>query len=874
MATLLLIDPNPATRSVLKTSLIAAGHQVEGVGGLIAARGVLARARPDLVLVDLGHPRAGETLQGLGSLPGVSCERVMLVAHAEDLASLPQPDLARPYRAVARNQDDQDLLEAIARHLNGHPGSAQSAPRTSPASPPGAVPLTTPDEVLQAPAAPALAAPVMQPVVRLGIPGPIESLPPIASKDAESRPEHDSGDLASLYKDVGFELEAVRRTLLYCDLHRLNDINAGLPAQDQKEVLAALLRKLEQAILSYDGRVCMASRNGFAVLFDLEGGGAETDARPFQAAIEMVFIAQQFCGWLRHRFPARGRQDFAIGVALDAGDLDFDEGSQAVLDPEIRRAITRLAHFAALGGQRGWTLTGTAEAMQTAAQTCSAGEKLNVVDVEGVRTEIFEVGAVALDSTTSVHERIARILQSNSALLRLGSPPAAAHDGAQAAGSSDPHSASRAKLAPAPMQGPAGQAGEASLSEAGNATLFDVPGYKVLRPLGKGGMAEVFLATHLATGEERVLKMLPINDGEEEQLQRFIQEYALISQIRDSNVARIHEQGFTQTHAYIAMEFLPGGELRGAMKGGVSVEQTLDWAQAIAGALMAVHAKGIAHRDLKPANLMFRADRSLVLADFGIAKGQSDLLNRTASGHIVGSPYYLSPEQAESKPVDARCDLYSLGVIIFELLTGKKPFRASNLSDLIRQHVVAPIPTLPEEFAAFQPLIDRLLAKRPSDRIASATLVLNELKALSVAQDPTQIGTTGFTHVGEPPRTPAPAVLRDVYSVAVIGFDETEKIVLSSTLGLSVRRTPRFIEFESSRADRPDIYLVDARDLLYLQTMLASNLDRAVPTVLIGSSDFGTGWPVLKRPLQWAKIFEAFDRVLTEQESRRHAVVS
>ncbi|MBM3395131.1 MAG: serine/threonine protein kinase, partial [Betaproteobacteria bacterium] len=591
----------------------------------------------------------------------------------------------------------------------------------------------------------------------------------------------------------------------------------------------------------------------------------------FSSAIEQVYVAQQFCGWLRHRFPGRGRQDFAVCIALDRIDIDIEEGDAPVADPALRAAALRLASFTALGGRRGWSLVATQAAIDSSKETCGAGEGLLIRTEDGGQEQIFEVAAVALNSTTSVHERIARILQSNSSMLKYATGASSSHRSLDGTTSKrGAHSTTEAVGRATGNRDLGGQtvAGGTPITTAEPVEAItegvQIAGYRIIRPLGKGGMAEVFLASHTATGEERVLKLLPIKDGEEEQLQRFIQEYALISQIQDANVARIFEQGFTQNHAFIAMEFLPGGELRAVMKQGLSLGQVLDWATAIARALKAVHAKGIAHRDLKPSNLMLRADGTLVLADFGIAKGQSDLLHRTINGHIVGSPYYLSPEQAESKPVDARCDLYSLGIILFEMLTGKKPYRASNLSDLIRMHVIAPIPRLPEELAPFQGLIDHLLAKRPSERIASAALVVSALDDLRGRVHCAETNSEFSSVASESPAARA-AATPEVYSVAVIGFDETEKIVLGSTLGLSVRRTPRFVEFTGGPAERPDIFLVDARDLLYLQTMLASNLDRAIPTVLIGTSDFGTRWPVIKRPLQWTKIFEAFDRVLREQ---------
>ncbi len=827
---------------MLRSLITDAGHRIEAVGSLIAARGALATYRPDRILVEAEHPRAAEWLRGLDDLSALNTTSICLIATSEDLVPLQDLIVAKGYGVVDRALDDSVLLAHIVSDLARTEGTEVR------------------DEGL-----------------------------PVDDEDDSDGDDSDDGEertdpIYDVYKELGVDAQASQRTLVYCDMHRIADVVASLSAREQAEVVSSLLSKMEHPVSSYEGRRCMASRNGFAAIFDMAGEGQGDDARGFHAAIEMVYIAQQFGGWLRQRFPGRGVGEFAVSIALDAGEFDDDRVAGDELDPELKAAITRMAQFSAVGAQRGWSLTASAAAMRCAAEVCSAGERVAVRAGFGDTMEIFEVAAVALDSTTSVHERIARILQTNSALLRhAANLPTEKSLAGSVSGMAPPTGVRRAAHTEinrlhTPAVEPEVSSCAARRKEDVPEGVVDpetglcVPGYRILRPLGKGGMAEVFLAVHISSGEARVLKMLPINDGEEEQLQRFIQEYALISQIRDANVARIFEQGFTETHAYISMEYLPGGELRAVIKRGLTVEQALDWTAEIAGALVAVHAKGIAHRDLKPANLMLRADGSLALADFGIAKGQSDLLNRTASGHIVGSPYYLSPEQAESKAVDARCDLYSLGIMLFEMLTGKKPFRASNLSDLIRQHVVAPIPQLPADLAQFQPLIEGLLAKKPSDRIASAELLLSELKTQRMAYDKTQSGTSLLSDLGDV-STPLAVRLNEVYSVAVIGFDETEKIVLDSTLGLSVRRKPRFVGFDASRAGRPDLYLVDARDMLYLQTMLVSNLDRAVPTVLIGNSDFGTRWPVLKRPIQWSKIFEAFDHALRNHERHKHSAI-
>ena len=820
MSNILLIDPNPATRSVLRAHLADAGHCVEGVGGLLAARGALAKFQPDALVVDVCHFRAEELLRGLDRLGVAEGCRVVLIALPEDFDSLGSIVSSRGYRILDRSVDEFILVPQITAQFDGAGGA-----------------LGWKD-----------------------------------TKDDEDE-EQDSETVQGVYRELGVNGQSSQRTLVYCDIHRMTDVVAGLPHTEQTELQNALLSKFDECARSHDGSPIMASNNGFAALFDASGGEA---SRCFHAAVEIIYIAQQFSVWVKQRYPRRGMRDFSVSIALDSGDFDDLGAGGEEIDSDLKAAITVAAQFAAVGSKKGWGLTATASVMRMAQKVCSAGHRTAVRLGPGGTTELHEVVTVVMDPMSGMHKRIARAMETNSALLGRAAPSSLEPSMQGNAGA--------AKRSRSPVISPARQApaGPAIRSEAQTSapvvpegvpdpeTGLCVPGYRLERPLGKGGMAEVFLATHIQSNSERVLKMLPINDGEEEELQRFIQEYALISQIRNPNVARIYEQGFTQSHAYIAMEYLPGGELRAIMKHGFTAEQSLECTLDIAQALVAVHAKGIAHRDLKPANLMLRADGTLVLADFGIAKGQSDLLNRTANGHIVGSPYYLSPEQAESKPTDARSDLYSLGVMLYEMLTGNKPYQAANLSDLIRQHVVAPIPRLPEALNQFQPLIDRLLAKKPGDRIGSAELLVAELKALRAAFGRSQVNLSGagtnLKYVAGPPSAPPAAKLKEAYSVAVIGFDETEKIVLSSTLNLSVRRKPRFFEFDvrAQSNSRPDLYLVDARDMLYLQTMLASNLDRSVPTVLIGNSDFGTRWPVLRRPLQWAKIFEAFDRALAQ----------
>jgi class 3 adenylate cyclase len=260
-----------------------------------------------------------------------------------------------------------------------------------------------------------------------------------------------------------------------------------------------------------------------------------------------------------------------------------------------------------------------------------------------------------------------------------------------------------------------------------------IEGYRILRQIGAGGMATIFLAQAQEGGPPQVLKIMrldgmPADDG----LQRFIQEYALLAQLHHPNVAHIFRQDFSAGHAYIAMEYFPGGDLRSRVGNGMELRTVIKYLKQIAAGLQAIHVAGIVHRDLKPDNLMLRQDGSLALADFGIAKQVSMLMMDTDHGDVVGTPSYLSPEQAKGMLVDARSDLYSLGVMVYEMLTGQKPYRGATTRELLEMHIGAPVPELGPDHMTLQPVLTRLMAKDREQRYASAQALIDDLAARGI----------------------------------------------------------------------------------------------------------------------------------------------
>ena len=250
-----------------------------------------------------------------------------------------------------------------------------------------------------------------------------------------------------------------------------------------------------------------------------------------------------------------------------------------------------------------------------------------------------------------------------------------------------------------------------------------IKGYRFIRRLGATEHSGVYLAERESTHLQVVLKVLRQSSSNDDSIgafDRFLQEYETIAEMDHPNIVRIYDLGVADNHAHIAMEYLNGGDLRNQIDHGVTEKDAVDYLRQIASALSAVHAMGVLHRDLKPGNIMLRADNSIALIDFGLAKRARLEGEITDKGEIFGTPYYMSPEQGHGNGVDERSDIYSLGVIFYEMLTGKKPYKADTAMGIIYLHANAPVPLLPARFAKYQVLINMMLAKNPEDRLQSA----------------------------------------------------------------------------------------------------------------------------------------------------------
>jgi tRNA A-37 threonylcarbamoyl transferase component Bud32 len=261
-----------------------------------------------------------------------------------------------------------------------------------------------------------------------------------------------------------------------------------------------------------------------------------------------------------------------------------------------------------------------------------------------------------------------------------------------------------------------------------------IRGYRNIRRLASGPVSDLYLAESEQAGELVALKVARDRHEEGSELddsfRRFLQEYEIVSRIRHPNIVRLYDLGVSDEHAWLVMEYFRAGDLRRRMKAGMRPGEGMRTMASVARALEAIHCAGVLHRDLKPGNIMLRDDGSPALIDFGMSKDAALELDVTDTGMIFGTPHYMSPEQGHGEPIDARSDLYSLGVIVFELLTREKPYRAENPMAIIYKHRKEPVPQLPPAFEFLQPLVDRLLAKLPQDRFSTAQEAADALEGV------------------------------------------------------------------------------------------------------------------------------------------------
>jgi DNA-binding response OmpR family regulator/aminoglycoside phosphotransferase len=256
-----------------------------------------------------------------------------------------------------------------------------------------------------------------------------------------------------------------------------------------------------------------------------------------------------------------------------------------------------------------------------------------------------------------------------------------------------------------------------------------IPGYTIHATIGESEKAAVYVATSAALEENVALKVSKTLRDEAAGRQFLEREYTAIVAIRDPSVVQIYDYGVHAGYEYLVMEYLPRGDLKARMQQVLTEQEALRYVAQIAAALQVVHHAGLLHRDLKPPNVMLRENGDVALIDFGLARALDGSSASTRTGVLRGSPYYMSPEQALGEVLDARSDFYSLGIMYYEMLTGKKPYTGGSAMDVLQQHVNAPLPMLPKALVQHEPLLLKLMAKSREDRFATAEDILAAIAA-------------------------------------------------------------------------------------------------------------------------------------------------
>ena len=263
--------------------------------------------------------------------------------------------------------------------------------------------------------------------------------------------------------------------------------------------------------------------------------------------------------------------------------------------------------------------------------------------------------------------------------------------------------------------------------------MLELPGYEIEKQIGKGGMAKVYLAVHKGLHRKVAIKVMSLHLSEDENFSdRFMREARIVANLNHQNIVTVYDVNVHNGYHYIAMEYLPGGvTLDHKIKEGLAPRHGVEAIKQVAAALGYAHSKGIVHRDVKPENIMFREDGTAVLTDFGIARSTNSAATKmTSTGTVIGTPHYMSPEQAQGQEVGSYSDIYSLGVVLYETLTGKLPYEADTTIAVIFKHITEPVPTLESELAKYQPVLNRMMAKKKEDRYQSCAEIVADMNSL------------------------------------------------------------------------------------------------------------------------------------------------
>ncbi len=504
----------------------------------------------------------------------------------------------------------------------------------------------------------------------------------------------------------------VEATVLFTDIRGFTTICERLSVVEIAALLNAYLQRACEPIVAAGGKIVKFIGDGIMAVFPHsdEEPRERQALRAIQTGLGLSIVAHHFRGWLRTQYADRGLPEFAIGVGIHTGEVTLCQVGTA--GQEDFTAIGDTVNIASrLEGQTkelGWPVVASEVTIGAAGDAVVHGAH-RVVHLRGRTKPVLVYEVISLKSLPAAPDRSAGDL---SALLQE-----ALAGNAQGAAT----------------------AAKAALRETLEALMSDqtqpspsaplrIKNYSVIGKLDGASGSALYLGERDVDGKKVAIRIRQSRTGEDRRpLQRYVQEEAMVGRLEHPNIAAIFDLGFADTLVYTVMEYFPAGCLRQVLKGPLSPRQALSLLAQAAAALAEVHRQGIVHRDLTPENFMVRENGELALAGFENAKDETGDLSITQPAAPLRSLYYRSPEHVTGKPVDRRSDLYALGVIFFEMLTGHRPYTSDSIDELTRQIVTAPPPRLPAEIAHCQELVDAMLAKDPARRCPSAGAVLDAI---------------------------------------------------------------------------------------------------------------------------------------------------
>lgn len=449
------------------------------------------------------------------------------------------------------------------------------------------------------------------------------------------------------------------------------------------------------------GVLASIGNHGMMITFSaLEGEDAHA-RRAIRCSLAIAMIAYQTRFWIRQAFPEQGLDKFGVGIGIHSGELVFAEFGLPPHMHEVANghAVSIASLLAAKSKEMDWNIVCSEHALDAAGQGVQA-RRYAMIGVEWLRHPVKVAEVVVVRAAGDM------VAESDScnvpdATLTL--------EGGESPGRYSVRESENSAVA----------------TKASWEDFPEIPGYRCLRPIGQGGMSRVFLVERLHDGARLALKFADGSVSEDSDvLYRFVEEYGLLEQVRHANVLKIYDQGVTDDVLFIVMEYLPGGTLK-QLIGSKGIEPERAWSvlTEMAQALAEVHKMGIIHCDIKPDNILLRNDGTAVLGDFGVARRMYKARTSDRMEYIVGTPYFMSPEQALGEEEDEHTDIYSMGAVFFNMLTGTKPYTGNTIEEIVQQHLHKAVPKLPSRYRHWQFLLNRMMSKDKESRYSAAALL-------------------------------------------------------------------------------------------------------------------------------------------------------